>query len=124
MGLAVASLLLPSESTRVDAQIGETSLAGAGNDPPPTLEINLRAVLELPTDVPTIAPLPTLTPAQVTPSINDCSSVDPGEICRVPFPPIPTETPLPSCLRMDYLTPGAWCIWPDATPTISWWTGS
>lgn len=124
MGLAIGSLLDDPAPSSVEAQAGDVVDSAQASGPPPTLEVNVRAVLELPTSTPTVYLMPTTTPAKLTPTINECTSADPGTVCRVPFPPEPTETPYPSCLQMDYLTPGAWCEWPDTTATPAWWAGT
>ena len=79
------------------------------------LAVNVRAVLELPS--PTPVPLqPTVVP-NLTPDANYCTDVEPGAVCKVPYPPPPTPTPLPSCHANP--EPGTWCRWPETalTPT-------
>ena len=83
----------------------------------PTMELNVRAVLELPSPTPTSSPIPapTKTP-EATPPGDFCSDQKPGAVCQVPYPPPPTPTPFPSCAEMAQLSPGSWCVWPTATP--------
>jgi hypothetical protein len=83
----------------------------------PTMEVHLRAVLELPTATVTSTPRPTATPSPDPASGTDfCATEEAGTLCRVPFPPPPTPTPYPSCADMDRLAPGDWCVWPTAGP--------
>jgi hypothetical protein len=85
--------------------------------PMPTLAVNVNAVLQLPTATPSPIPTVTVEAKTITPTINDCGSAQPGQICQVPYPPAPTATPYPSCLRLDSLQPGSWCMWPTESPT-------
>lgn len=84
----------------------------------PTMQVNVRAILELPSPTATDTPQPTSTPSPDPASvISFCSGADPGKVCKVPFPPPPTPTPYPSCAHMERLSPGDWCIWPTASPS-------
>jgi hypothetical protein len=85
----------------------------------PTMEVNVRAILELPSPTPTTPPVrPTATtdPARLA---NFCTDAEPGTLCRVPYPPPPTPTPMPSCADMAQLSPGDWCIWPTDSAIVA-----
>lgn len=79
----------------------------------PTVEVHLRAILELPSPTATSTPRPTAT-ASPDPAgnLNFCADVEPGKLCKVPYPNPPTPTPYPSCADMEQLAPGDWCVWP------------
>jgi hypothetical protein len=85
----------------------------------PTMEVKVRAILELPSPTPTALPVrPTATtdPARLA---NFCTDAEPGTLCRVPYPPPPTPTPMPSCADMAQLSPGDWCIWPTDSAIVA-----
>jgi hypothetical protein len=86
----------------------------------PTMEVNVRAVLELPSPTATTTPRATAT---ATPdpagSVDFCADDEPGQLCRVPYPPPPTPTPYPSCAEMDQLSPGDWCVWPTEPASLA-----
>lgn len=117
MGLFLQSLIETPTPDRVEAGTTHTAVEAAGAAP--TFEVNVKAVLELPTATPTPLVMSTADAATVTSTINECTSAEPGKVCQVPFPPAPTATPYPSCLEMDHLTPGTWCMWPAASPTAA-----
>ena len=80
---------------------------------PATMEVHVRAVLDMPSPTPTSTPRPTMTASPDPASGQDfCASTDPGKLCRVPYPTPPPPTPYPSCAEMDKLAPGDWCVWP------------
>ena len=82
----------------------------------PTMEVHIRAILELPPPPP---PTPrNRPPPRVQPGrrLDFCADADPGQLCKVPFPAPPTPTPYPSCANMEQLTPGDWCVWPTQEP--------
>jgi len=115
MGLILRSLIDGSGELPADQQA--VAAVSQANGPVPTLAVNVNAVLQLPT--PTSTPIPTVTveAPSLTPTINDCGASKPGQVCQVPYPPKPTATPYPSCLELESLPPGSWCIWPDESPT-------
>jgi hypothetical protein len=81
----------------------------------PTMQVNLRAVLELPSPTATGTPKPTATSSpDPAAGLDFCAAADPGKLCKVPLPAPPTPTPYPSCANMEQLTPGDWCVWPTA----------
>ncbi|HKG27044.1 MAG TPA: hypothetical protein VKB09_15445 [Thermomicrobiales bacterium] len=83
----------------------------------PTMEVHVRAVLEMPTPTATSSPHPTATASpDPASSLDFCANNDPGKLCRVPFPPPPRPTPYPSCTDMKQLNPGDWCVWPTQPP--------
>lgn len=112
VGLAMGLLLRSVIEGPAPAQVDASTAPASG--PAPTLEINVRAILELPTSTPTSPATGTLEVTTLTPTINDCGTAEPGTVCRVPLPPRPTATAYPSCETLDELTPGAWCMWPTA----------
>jgi hypothetical protein len=114
MGLVLRSLIDGQTQDPVDPAIVPQVAQSYGGVP--TLEVNVRAVLELPTSTPTQMARPITPTTSVTPTINNCGEAEPGKICQVPFPPMPTATAYPSCALMDNLRPGAWCIWPTEQP--------
>jgi hypothetical protein len=120
MGLFARTVIDGPEGLEPAAASGGNGMAlAAGNSvAPPTMEVQVRAVLELPSPTPTSTPesSPTAMPDQ-TRTADFCSAAEPGKLCRVPYPPPPTPTPYPSCADMDRLSPGNWCIWP--TPAES-----
>ena len=121
MGLILRSLIdgsseLPPEQQAAAAISGPSGANGVTR-PMPTLEVNVNAVLHLPTATSTSTPHPTEPATTLTPSINDCGAAEPGKLCQVPFPPQPTATAYPSCLRMESLEPGSFCMWPTESPT-------
>jgi hypothetical protein len=86
----------------------------------PTVEVHLRAVLELPSPTATSTPRPTATATpDATGQVDFCADNQPGKLCRVPLPPPPTPTPYPSCVDMAHLAPGDWCVWPTAPPEVA-----
>lgn len=85
--------------------------------PPGTVVVEVRAVLELPTET----PLPTATAAVARPTatpVGDyCAAAPryPDEVCRVPPPPPPTSTPYPPC-GTDAAAPNQFCRWTGPAP--------
>lgn len=75
-----------------------------------------EVALKIPT--PTSVPKPTAVPTQDPASnYNFCTKTpEPKVLCKVPYPPPPTPTQIPSCLNMDKLSPGDWCVWPTEAP--------
>lgn len=72
------------------------------------LEVNVNAVLHLPTA--TVTPTRTPTPMATTVSgrADECTDdTERGSVCRVPIPPTATATPYPVC--RDGLIPGTFC---------------
>jgi hypothetical protein len=116
MGLFIRTLIddagSPSRATAAGA--GNSATGGlAAIAEAPTMEVHVRAVLEMPTATPTSPPRPTMTTIPDPASGQDfCSNTDPGKLCRVPYPTPPPPTPYPSCENMDQLAPGDWCVWP------------
>jgi hypothetical protein len=86
----------------------------------PTMEVHLRAVLELPSPTATSTPRATAT-ASPDPagSLDFCADAEPGQICKVPYPTPPPPTPYPSCTEMARLSPGDWCVWPTQPATYA-----
>lgn len=126
MGLLARDVLDgPSAPVPPTANAEAAGVGGAGGisglAPAPTLAVQVLAVLELPTDTPTVAPTVTATIPPVTPFSNVCGDAKPGAICQVPPPPDPTPTPYPSCADMTQLAPGDWCRWPDPPAVASPW---
>lgn len=78
-------------------------------DPRPTFEVNVNAVLTLPTATATVLPTANPTTAPTIPvTINDCDGPqDGGQPCLMPFL-TPAPTALPDCPA----NPGQWCAWP------------
>jgi hypothetical protein len=117
MGLLGRELVVGDERPSVS---GAAAVADGGAqsgepaEPQTPLAVEVRAVLELPTERPTTPPPTPLVVATVTPlpDAEFCAAEKPGEVCRVPFPPPPTPTPFPTCDHMAVLQPGTWCVWP------------
>lgn len=82
----------------------------------PTIAVQIRAVLEMPTATPTTVPTraPTRAPT-TTVTINWCGAPEPGRTCQVPPPPTPTPEPMRDCYVET--RPGAWCYWPETETT-------
>jgi len=115
MGLILRSLI--DGSGELPAEQHAAAAVSRANGAMPTLEVNVNAVLQLPTATATLTPRPTEPASTLTPTINDCGESAPGKLCQVPFPPQPTATAYPSCLRMESLEPGSFCMWPTESPT-------
>ncbi len=120
MGIFLRSLLDGSAEIASPGQPLPSAMqayAAAPEQPPPTMEVHVHAVLALPTATPT----PTLRPvASATPDLASqtsfCGTAEPGKLCRIPYPPPPTPTPFPPCTEMTRLQPGDWCVWPTESP--------
>jgi hypothetical protein len=108
---------------------GEVELANAAGatgraawaEAQPTMEVHVRAVLELPspTATPTVPPSATASP-DAAGGVPFCSDAAPPDgLCRVPYPPPPTSTPFPSCTEMARLAPGDLCEWATPTPAVA-----
>jgi hypothetical protein len=116
MGLFLRTIIDDAgNSSRANAAGSGNTAAGdlAAIAEAPTMEVHVRAVLEMPSPSPTNTPRPIATASPDPATGHDfCSTNDPGQLCRVPFPAPPTPTPYPSCTDMDKLAPGDWCVWP------------
>lgn len=120
MGIFLRSLLDGSGeivSNRNALPGAAQAFAAAPGDQPPTVEVHVRAVLELPTATPTatLRAMPSSTP-DLASQTSFCGTAEPGKLCRIPYPPPPTPTPFPPCTEMARLQPGDWCVWPTAEP--------
>jgi hypothetical protein len=115
MGLFVRTIIDgPNDASLASGTGGgnsNTDLAAVAEAP--TMEVHVRAVLELPSPTPTSTPRATATASpDPAANLNFCSDAQPGKLCKVPYPTPPPPTPYPSCINMDKLTPGDWCVWP------------
>ncbi|HEY7036015.1 MAG TPA: hypothetical protein VH482_32075 [Thermomicrobiales bacterium] len=123
MGLFARAIIDgPSDTGLANAAAGNRAAAGdlAAAAEAPTMQVNVRAVLELPSPTVTNTPQPTATSSPDPASgLDFCANADPGKLCKVPFPAPPTPTPYPSCANMDQLTPGDWCVWPTQEPAVA-----
>ncbi len=123
MGLFARTIIDgPTDAGLANVARGDSAAAGdlAAVAKAPTMEVHLRAVLELPSPTPTDTPQPTSTSSPDPASNLDfCSDAEPGRVCKVPFPPPPSPTPYPSCADMDLLAPGDWCVWPTQTSEMA-----
>lgn len=121
MGLFARTIIDgPGDLDLASSGTGQPSQPIAAAEERPTMEVHVRAILELPSPTPTNTPkpAPTSTPDPASGG-NFCADVEPGKLCRVPFPPPPTPTPYPSCAEMDRLSPGDWCVWPTEPAVVA-----
>ncbi|MEA2511796.1 MAG: hypothetical protein QOJ59_1283 [Thermomicrobiales bacterium] len=116
MGLFARTIIDgPAETGLANVARGNSAAAGdlAAIAEAPTMEVHLRAVLELPSPTPTSTAQPTATSSpDPAGNLDFCANVEPGKLCKVPYPTPPPPTPYPSCSEMDQLAPGDWCVWP------------
>ena len=121
MGLFARAIIDgPTETGLANATSGSGDASGdqAAVAEAPTMEVYVRAVLELPSPTPTSTPRATATASpDAASNLNFCADVEPGKLCKVPYPAPPTPTPYPSCADMAQLAPGDWCIWPTQPAT-------
>jgi hypothetical protein len=121
MGLFARAIIDgPGDTGLTNVPSGNAAGAVAAAAEAPTMQVNVHAVLELPSPTATDTPGPTATSSpDPAASLNFCTNAEPGKLCKVPFPSPPTPTPYPSCTDMDRLTPGDWCIWPTEAPSLA-----
>jgi hypothetical protein len=123
MGLFARAIIDGPGETRLATAAGGTGAAAgdlAAVAEAPTMEVHVRAVLELPSPTATSTPQATATSSpDPAAALDFCAGADPGQLCKVPFPAPPTPTPYPSCAEMDHLAPGDWCVWPTQPPALA-----
>ncbi|MER3438183.1 MAG: hypothetical protein C4346_11650 [Chloroflexota bacterium] len=117
MGIVLRSLLDGPAGIASPEPSARQAYAAAPDQPPPTMEVHVHAVLALPTATPTatLRPQPSATP-DLASQTSFCGTAEPGKLCRIPYPPPPTPTPFPPCTEMTRLQPGDWCVWPTEAP--------